>query len=120
MSLITQLNPDAIQDGAILLSKLDNNVAPKSYVDTAIDDIKANYATKTYVDNVIEENELITSSSINDLNNRVTLVENGEIGNTFFKSFATLSEYETAVANGEVVYPCVSYITENNVIKFEK
>ena len=120
MGLLTQLNPEAIQDGAILLSKLDNNVAPKSYVDTAIDDIKANYATKTYVDNVIEENELITSSSINDLNNRVTLVENGEIGNTFFKSFATLSEYETAVANGEVVYPCVSYITENNVIKFEK
>lgn len=38
----------------------------------------------------------------------------------FFKNFATLAEYETAVANKEVVYPCVSYITEDNVIKFEK
>lgn len=80
MGLLTQLNPDAIQDGAISLSKIDNNVASKSYVDEEI----------------------------------------AKIGDQFFKSFATLSEYETAVANGEVVYPCVSYITENNVIKFEK
>ena len=50
MGLITQLNPDAIQDGVISISKVDNNVAPKSYVDTAINDIKVNYTTKTYVD----------------------------------------------------------------------
>ena len=80
MGLLTQLNPDAIQDGAISLSKVDNNVASKSYVDEEI----------------------------------------AKIGDQFFKSFATVSEYETAVANGEVVYPCVSYITEDNVIKFEK
>lgn len=80
MGLLTQLNPDAIQDGAISLSKVDNNVASKSYVDEKI----------------------------------------AKIGDQFFKSFATLSEYETAVANGEVVYPCVSYITEDNAIKFEK
>ena len=80
MGLLTQLNPDAIQDGAISLSKVDSTVASKSYVDEKI----------------------------------------SKIGDQFFKSFATLSEYETAVANGEVVYPCVSYITENNAIKFEK
>lgn len=80
MGSLTWLNPNAIQDGSISLSKIDNNVAPKSYVDEEI----------------------------------------AKIGDQFFKSFATLSEYETAVANGEVVYPCISYITENNVIKFEK
>ena len=80
MGLLTQLNHDAIQDGSILLSKIDSNVASKSYVDEEI----------------------------------------AKIGDQFFKSFATLSEYETAVANGEVVYPCISYITEDNVLKFEK
>ena len=80
MGLLTQLNPEAIQDGAISLSKVDNNVASKSYVDEKI----------------------------------------AKIGDQFFKNFATLSEYETAVANGEVAYPCVSYITEDNAIKFEK
>lgn len=80
MGLLTQLNPNAIQDGSILLSKIDNNAASKSYVDEEI----------------------------------------AKIGDQFFKNFATLSEYETAVANGEVVYPCISYITEDNVIKFEK
>ena len=43
MGLLTQLNPEAIQDGAISLSKVDNNVASKSYVDEAI----ANAITKT-------------------------------------------------------------------------
>ena len=80
MGLLTQLNPDAIQDGSISISKVDNNVASKSYVDEEI----------------------------------------AKIGDQFFKNFATLSEYETAVANGEVVYPCISYITEDNIIKFEK
>ncbi len=80
MELLTQLNPDAIHAGSISLSKLDNNVASKSYVGEEI----------------------------------------AKIGDQFFKSFATLSEYETAVANGEVVYPCISYITEGNIIKFEK
>lgn len=80
MGSLTWLNPNAIQDGSISLSKIDNNVASKSYVDEEI----------------------------------------AKIGDQFFKSFATLSEYETAVANGEVVYPCISYITEDNVIKFEK
>ena len=80
MGSLTWLNPNAIQDGSISLSKIYNNVASKSYVDEEI----------------------------------------AKIGDQFFKSFATLSEYETAVANGEVVYPCISYITEDNVIKFEK
>lgn len=80
MGSLTWLNPNAIQDGSISLSKVDNNVASKSYVGEEI----------------------------------------AKIGDQFFKSFATLSEYETAVANGEVIYPCISYITENNAIKFEK
>lgn len=84
----------------------------------------------------IEDNEKVISAAIVDLNERVTLVddnaasisesltelnqrvENGEIGDPFFKSFATLSEYETAVANGEVVYPCVAFIEESGTIKF--
>lgn len=66
----------------------------------------------------IEKDELVTAAALTDLNERVTLVENGEIENPFFKSFATLGEYETAVASGEVVYPCVSFIEEDGTIKF--
>ena len=53
MGLITSLNPAVIEDGDILLSKVDSTVASKSYVDTAINDITTNYATKTYVDEAI-------------------------------------------------------------------
>ena len=53
MGLITSLNPDVIEDGDILLSKVDSTVASKSYVDTAINDITTNYTTKTYVDEAI-------------------------------------------------------------------
>ena len=65
MGLITSLNPDVIEDGDILLSKVDSTVAPKSYVDNVIDDIKANYTTKTYV------NEAITSAITTTLNTEV-------------------------------------------------
>ena len=53
MGLITSLNPDVIEDGDILLSKVDSTVASKSYVDTTINDITTNYTTKTYVDEAI-------------------------------------------------------------------
>lgn len=53
MGLITSLNPNVIEDGDILLSKVDSTVASKSYVDTAINDITTNYTTKTYVDEAI-------------------------------------------------------------------
>lgn len=96
MGILTYLNPNVIKDSSIGGTKLNDNSISSSKIDGTV----------------------ASTSSLNDLNNRVTLVENGEIGNTFFKSFATLSEYETAVANGEVVYPCVSYITEGNMIKF--
>lgn len=90
MSLLTQLNPDAIKSASIEGSKLKDGSISISNIDSTV-------ASKSYVDEEI-----------------------AKIGDQFFKSFATLSEYETAVANGEVVYPCISYITENNVIKFEK
>ncbi len=96
--MATYIKPNAIKDASIEGIKIKDGTISSSKIDGTI----------------------ASTSSLNDLNNRVTLVENGEIGNTFFKNFATLSEYETAVANGEVVYPCVSYITENNAIKFEK
>lgn len=96
MGILTYLNPNVIKDASIGGTKLNDNSISSSKIDGTI----------------------ASTSSLNDLNNRVTLVENGEIGNTFFKNFATLSEYEAAVANGEVVYPCVSYITEGNIIKF--
>ena len=105
MGILTYLNPNVIKDSSIGGTKLNDNSISSSKIDGTV----------------------ASTSSLNDLNNRhlelnqrVTLVENGEIGDPFFKSFATLSEYETAVANGEVVYPCVSYITEGNIIKFEK
>ena len=53
MGLITSLNPAVIEDGSILLSKVDDTAASKSYVDTAINDITTNYVTKTYVDEAI-------------------------------------------------------------------
>lgn len=90
MSLLTQLNPDAIKSASIEGTKLKSGSISISNIDSTI-------ASKSYVDEEI-----------------------AKIGDHFFKSFATLSEYETAVANGEVVYPCISYITEENVIKFEK
>ena len=96
MGILTYLNPNVIKDSSIGGTKLNDNSISSSKIDGTI----------------------ASTSSLNDLNNRVTLVENGEIGDPFFKSFATLSEYEAAVANGEVVYPCVSYITEGNIIKF--
>lgn len=61
----TFLNPDAIENGAILLSKVDSTVASKSYVDTAIDDIKVNYTTKTYVDGLVGDINSILESIIN-------------------------------------------------------
>lgn len=85
------------------------------YYSKITDDI---YSKLDTIDKTIEENELVTAAALTDLNERVTLVENGEIENPFFKSFATLSEYETAVANGEVVYPCVAFIEESGTIKF--
>ena len=65
MGLITSLNPAVIEDGSILLSKVDDTAASKSYVDTAINDITTNYATKTYVD------EAIASAIITTLNTEV-------------------------------------------------
>lgn len=65
MGLITSLNPDVIEDGDILLSKVDSTVASKSYVDTAINNITTNYTTKTYVD------EAIASAIITTLNTEV-------------------------------------------------
>ena len=103
--MATYIKPNAIKDASIEGIKIKDGTISSSKIDGTV----------------------ASTSSLNDLNNRhlelnqrVTLVENGEIGDPFFKSFATLSEYETAVANGEVVYPCVSYITEGNIIKFEK
>ena len=58
MGLLTQLNPDAIQDGTISLSKVDNNVASKSYVDTAID------ATKSYVNGLVGDINSVLESII--------------------------------------------------------
>ena len=66
MGLLTQLNPDAIQDGTISLSKVDNNVASKSYVDTAINNIKANYASKDELatkQNIISDIDTIRSGA---------------------------------------------------------
>lgn len=65
MGLITSLNPNVIEDGDILLSKVDSTVASKSYVDTAINDITTNYTTKTYVD------EAIASAIVTTLNTEV-------------------------------------------------
>lgn len=67
MGLLTHLNTNAIEDGTILLSKVDSAVASKSYVDTAINDIKAKYATSVKVDNVskISDNGIVDLGYIN-------------------------------------------------------
>ena len=67
MGLLTHLNTNAIEDGTILLSKVDSTVASKSYVDTAINDIKAKYATSVKVDNVskISDNGIVDLGYIN-------------------------------------------------------
>ena len=67
MGLLTHLNTNAIEDGTILLSKVDSAVASKSYVDTAINDIKAKYATSVKVDNIskISDNGIVDLGYIN-------------------------------------------------------
>ena len=86
----TFINPNAIKDASIEGIKIKDGSISSLKIDETV-------ASKSYVDEEI-----------------------AKIGDQFFKNFATLSEYETAVANGEVVYPCISYIPEDNVIKFEK
>ena len=69
---MTFLNSDVIKDSSIGGSKLKENsisisnidsiIASKSYVDTAIDDITANYAIKTYVGGlVVDINNVLES-----------------------------------------------------------
>ena len=68
------LNPDVIKDSSIGGSKLKENsisisnidsiIASKSYVDTAIDDITANYAIKTYVDGLVGDINNVLESII--------------------------------------------------------
>ena len=67
MGLLTHLNTNAIEDGTILLSKIDSTVASKSYVDTEINDIKAKYATSVKVDNIskISDNGIVDLGYIN-------------------------------------------------------
>ena len=67
MGLLTHLNTNAIEDGTILLSKIDSAVASKSYVDTEINDIKAKYATSVKVDNIskISDNGIVDLGYIN-------------------------------------------------------
>ena len=70
--MLTFLNSDVIKDSSIGGSKLKENsisisnidsiIATKSYVDTAIDDITANYAIKTYVGGlVVDINNVLES-----------------------------------------------------------
>ena len=70
--MLTFLNSDVIKDSSIGGSKLKENsisisnidsiIASKSYVDTAIDDITANYAIKTYVGGlVVDINNVLES-----------------------------------------------------------
>lgn len=78
MSLLTQLNPDAIKSasiegaklkgGSISISNIDGTVASKSYVDTAINNIKANYASKDELatkQNIISDINTIRTNAAN-------------------------------------------------------
>ena len=72
--MLTFLNSDVIKDSSIGGSKLKENsisisnidsiIASKSYVDTAIDDITANYAIKTYVDGLVGDINNVLESII--------------------------------------------------------
>ena len=125
--LVTASGLNNLNDRALALEEaMETNIADieQLSVDFAelnktVEDNKTEIDTKLQeVTQRIEKDELVTAAGLTDLNNRVTVIENGEIENPFFKSFATLSEYETAVANGEVVYPCVAFIEESGTIKF--
>lgn len=110
-------------DFAELNKTVEDNAASVSEslteLNKTVEDNKTETDTKLQeVTQRIEKDELVTAASLTDLNERVTVIENGEVENPFFKSFATLSEYETAVASGEVVYPCVSFIEESGALKF--
>lgn len=125
--LVTASGLNNLNDRALALEEaMETNIADieQLSVDFAelnktVEDNKTEIDTKLQeVTQRIEKDELVTAAGLTDLNNRVTVIENGEIENPYFKSFATLSEYETAVASGEVVYPCVSFIEEDGTIKF--
>ena len=70
MSLLTQLNPDAIKsasiegtklkNGSISISNIDSTIASKSYVYTAID------ATKSYGDGLVGDINTVLENIIND------------------------------------------------------
>ena len=109
MGLLTHLNTNAIEDGTILLSKVDSTVASKSYVDTAINDIKAKYTTSVKVDNVSKtpssgvvnlgyvNKQLITSKS-----STMTLSPNIYYRNTS-TSLSTLTITLGSIANSNII-----------------
>ena len=94
--------PNLVEYGEIVVSYFHDAEALsfKNHTDEIVDFRPNKYYEKKFgeVNKTIEDNELVTAAHINDLNDRetklnqrVTLVENGEIENPFFKSFATLA-----------------------------
>ena len=106
---------EEISDLNVIRENISNNKEEINDIGHELIDI---YQEISDTNKAIEDNEKVISAAITDLDERVTVIENGEIENPFFKSFATLGEYETAVANGEVVYPCVAFIEDSGTIKF--
>ena len=109
MGLLTHLNTNAIEDGTILLSKVDSTVASKSYVDTAINDIKAKYATSVKVDNVskIADNGIVDLGYINkqlitSTSSTMTLSPNIYYRNTS-TSLSTLTITLGSIANSNII-----------------
>ena len=67
---LTYLNPDAIQDGSISSSKIDNGGSEGANVmavDTGdiINDVTVEYTTKTYVDGLVGDINSVLESIIN-------------------------------------------------------
>ena len=109
MGLLTHLNINAIEDGTILLSKVDSSVASKSYVDTAINGIKAKYATSVKVDNVskIADNGIVDLGYINkqlitSTESSMTLSPNIYYRNTS-TSLSTLTITLGGVSNSNII-----------------
>lgn len=95
------------------LTSIPANYVTESELEAALSTVDVDLSDYMTIDELEE-----TYASKDDLSAVNTVIENAGVNN--FKTFATQAAYDEAVNNGEVVYPCISYIEETDVIVFYK
>lgn len=94
-----------------------------NYIDNEITNVNESLkVTKDYFEKVIEENELVTATSLNDLNNRIT--NKSEIGHNHISSEITdsvsqlsgITEETAELIQGKVINEVRNVIIENELI----